>query len=254
MNRSQCATSDLPPSNHPPKPRLFASRSPHLWRKKTVRRRADRRPPRLGPSANRLQIPSPNRAEPSGRSRHASGWFPRQSWLPDRLRAADHRTELVPAPRTHRGVRFFHSVLCSGLLAHGQHRPDLRRPGAGADRQPDKTPRRRSNQGSTAQGAGSSARNRPRRSSLSRAARPLPEFVNPMSELTTNRLWNTGPKDRPSQYARMIPWDSRDIRLPGSRRPPTPHRPLPRHASVEITTRHAPGANPHSTPLAAHLA
>jgi hypothetical protein len=26
-----------------------------------------------------------------------------------------------------------------------------------------------------------------------------------MSELTTNRLWNTGPKDRPSPFARMIP-------------------------------------------------
>ena len=91
------------------------------------------------------------------------------------------------------------------FLAHGQHWPDLRRPGAGADRQQNQTPGRGSNQGSAEQSASSPARNRPRGTAFSCAARPVPEFVNPMGELTTNRLWrHPGPKDSPSQYARMI--------------------------------------------------
>src|ERR1019366_9543246 len=122
-----------------------------------------------------------------------------------RLRTADRRPELVPAPRTHQRVRLFHSVVRAGLLAHGKNRPNLRWLGVGAYRQQNKTPGRRSNQGSAEQGESASARNRPCRTSFSRAARLVPESVNFMGELTTNPLWDTETKDYPSQYARMIP-------------------------------------------------
>src|SRR4029077_9651307 len=70
--------------------------------------------------------------------------------------------------------------------------------------QQNKTPRRRSNQGPAEQGASSSAWERPCRASLPCAARAVSESVNFMRELTTNRLWDIGPKISPSQYARMI--------------------------------------------------
>ena len=60
-----------------------------------------------------------------------------------------------------------------------------------------------------------------------------------MSELTTNRLWNTDPKDRPSQYARMIlgtPAISSPRFAPASDAAPA----TPADASVEPTTRRAP--------------
>ena len=188
-----------------------------------VRRRADRRLPGLGPSANPAadSLPQPCGGHLADRTSAVDGSSPELAT--GRRRAPFDRSELIAAPRTHDGVRLFHSVVCSCLLAYGEHCPSLRRPGAGADRQQNKTPCRRTNQGPAEQGASSSARNRPRGTPFSRAAGPVPESVNLMGELTTNRLWNTGPKDCPSQYSRMIPGTARNAALPGSRRPPPLH-------------------------------
>ncbi len=69
-----------------------------------------------------------------------------------------------------------------------------------------------------------------------------------MSELTTNRLWDTGPKDRPSQYARMILGTSaipppRFASTAGSA--PT----LPVSALDEAPARHAQARTPTQQPL-----
>src|SRR5271170_3168738 len=48
---------------------------------------------------------------------------------------ANHRPEPIAASRAYGGVRFFRSVVCTGLMAYGEHWPELRRPGAGVDRQ-----------------------------------------------------------------------------------------------------------------------
>ena len=64
-----------------------------------------------------------------------------------------------------------------------------------------------------------------------------------MSELATNRLWDIGPKDRPSQYARMILGTSV---IPPPRFAPardaTPKRPA--NAIEEITSRHTQARTP----------
>jgi len=56
-----------------------------------------------------------------------------------------------------------------------------------------------------AQGTSPPARDSARETPFSCAARPLSKSVNLMGELATNRVWDTGSKDCPSQYARMIP-------------------------------------------------
>src|SRR5258708_6469391 len=172
--------------------------------RRQIRRRADRRMSGLDSSANPAadSVPPNCGGHLADRAPSLDGSSPELA--AGRSRAADYRPEHIAAPRTHGGVRLLRSVVCPGLLAHGEHWPDLRRPGARADRQQNQTPRGRSNQGSADQGTSSSARDRPRGTSFSCAARPLPESVNLMDELTTNRLWDTAPKDRPSQYARMI--------------------------------------------------
>src|SRR5277367_6095172 len=121
---------------------------------------------------------------------------------------ANHRPEPIAASRAYGGVRFFHSVVCTGLMAYGEHWPELRRPGAGVDRQQNQTPRCRANQGSAQQSPSSSARHGPGGASFSRTSGALSEFVNLMGQLTTNRLWDTGEEVCPSQYTRMIPGTS----------------------------------------------
>ncbi len=162
---------------------------------------------------------------------------PRESWLPD---ARGQRITGQNLSRLRElTTEFDFSILwCrSGLLAHGQHWPGLRRPGAGVDRQQNPAPRRRPNQGSTQQSASSSARDRPRGTSFSCAARPLPGPVNLMGGLTTNRLWNTGPKDGASQFARMILGTPA---IPPSRFAPTTKTTFtsPVNTIGEITERH----------------
>ena len=69
-----------------------------------------------------------------------------------------------------------------------------------------------------------------------------------MSELTTNRLWDTGPKDRPSQYARMILGTSA---IPPPRFASTagsaPTQPV--NAVDETPTRHVQARTPTQQPL-----
>src|SRR5208282_2979567 len=173
-----------------------------------IRRRFDRRPLGLGPSAN----PSADSVLPAcggnlaDRTTSLDG--PPPELAAGRPRSPDHRSELIAAPQNHDGVRLFHSVVCPGLLAHREHWPGLRRPGAGTDRQQNKTSRRRSNQGPAEQGTSSFARNCACGTPFPCAARPVSESVNLMGELTTNRQWDTGPRDLPSRYARMIPGTS----------------------------------------------
>ena len=58
--------------------------------------------------------------------------------------------------------------------------------------------------------------------------------MNPMSELTTNRLWDIGTKDRPSQYARMILGTPE---MPPPRFPPTAGAtPKPAAGAIDQTT------------------
>lgn len=120
-----------------------------------------------------------------------------------RIGGAHHGSGLVSSSRTHDGFRLLDIVLRPGLMDNSQHWPSMRRISAGADGKQNETIRRHSNQGSACEGAGSSTWDSPGRAPFSRASGPLPEFVNFMGELTTSRVWDTGPKDDPSQYARM---------------------------------------------------
>ena len=71
---------------------------------------------------------------------------PRQSWLADARGQRITDQNLSRLRELTARVRFFDSVVRSGLLAHGEHWPDLRRTGAGADCQQNQTPGRRPNQ------------------------------------------------------------------------------------------------------------
>ena len=130
------------------------------------------------PLETKLQIPSPNPAEATWPIAPRLWMVPRQSWLPENCgqRITDQNLSRLRELTT----EFDFSILwCApGLLAHGKHWPDLRWPGARAGRQQNKTPRRRSNQGSAEQGASSSAWDSPCRASFPCAARPVSESVN----------------------------------------------------------------------------
>ena len=152
-----------------------------------------------------------SKLEPASASPPSAALVPRGSKSSPELdggrrRAEGQRAEPMAAPSTH--AQFDFSILwCAPVFSSltAKHRPDVRRPGAGTRCQQDQTHGRQPTQRSATRGTSPFARDRTGGAPFSCSARLVPESVNAMGELTTNRLWETRDEVCPSQYARMIP-------------------------------------------------